>query len=64
MAKVLYLDQDACIGCETCTRICPKVFHMVSEHKAGILNPKGDSVEKIEEAMDNCPVACITWDDE
>lgn len=64
MAKTLYLDADACIGCETCTRICPKVFHMVSEHMAGILDPTGDSIEKIEEAMDNCPVACITWEDQ
>lgn len=63
MEKVLCLDQDTCIGCENCTRISPKVFHMVSEHKAGILDPAGDRVEKIEEAMDNCPVACITWED-
>lgn len=63
MAKKPSLDQDVCIGCETCTRIAPKVFHMVSEHKAGILDPTGDTEQKIEEAMDQCPVACITWDD-
>ncbi len=63
MSRIPYLDADACIGCETCTRICPKVFRMVSEHKAGIHNPAGDSEDKIEEAMDSCPVACITWQD-
>lgn len=63
MAKTPYLDQEVCIGCETCTRICPEVFHMVSEHLAGIHNPTGAPQEKIEEAMDACPVACITWDD-
>ena len=63
MARTPYLDQDACIGCETCTRICPKVFQMVSEHKAGIHNPTGDTQEMIEAAMDNCPVACISWED-
>jgi ferredoxin len=36
---------------------------MVSEHKAGIHNPTGAPEELIEEAMDNCPVACITWED-
>jgi len=36
---------------------------MVSEHKAGIFNPTGCSEAKIEEAMDNCPVACITWEE-
>lgn len=63
MPRTPYLDVDACIGCETCTRIAPKVFCMVSEHKAGIHNPSGDSQDKIEEAMDNCPVACITWNE-
>ena len=63
MSKIPYLDQTSCIGCETCTRICPKVFRMVSEHLAGIYNPTGDTEEKIEEAMDNCPVACINWED-
>ncbi len=63
MTRIPSLDGDTCIGCETCTRICPNVFQMISEHKAGIYNPTGDSEEKIEEAMDNCPVACITWDD-
>lgn len=63
MPRIPYLDTDACIGCETCTRIAPKVFHMVSEHKADILDPTGDTEAKIEEAMDSCPVACITWVD-
>ena len=63
MPKKPILDQNVCIGGETCTRICPEVFNMVSEHLAGIHNPEGASEEKIEEAMDNCPVACINWDD-
>ncbi|MDX2481564.1 MAG: ferredoxin [Desulfuromusa sp.] len=63
MPRIPTLDGAACIGCETCTRICPKVFHMISEHQAAILNPTGDTEEKIEEAMDNCPVACINWED-
>jgi ferredoxin len=63
MSRKPILDQSICIGCETCTRICPEVFHMVSEHLAGIHNPQGSSEEKIEEAMDNCPVACINWED-
>ena len=63
MSKSPYLDSEVCIGCETCTRICPNVFHMVSEHQAAIHNPTGATEEEIEEAMDNCPVACITWED-
>jgi len=62
MPRIPTLDQDACIGCETCARNCPLVFHMVSEHKAGILNPSGDTESAIEVAMDECPVACINWE--
>ena len=63
MPRTPHLEATDCIGCETCTRICPGVFHMVSEHKAGIHNPGGAPEALIEEAMDNCPVACITWED-
>lgn len=63
MTRTPYLDQDLCIGCETCERICPEVFHMVGEHMAGIHNPTGAPEDKIEQAMDACPAACIGWDD-
>lgn len=63
MPRTPYLEQDDCIGCETCTRLCPEVFHMVDEHLAGIHDPYGAPEEKIEEAMDACPAACITWED-
>ena len=62
MARIPVIDQDACIGCETCTRLCPAVFCMVSEHKAGVCNPTGAAETLIEQAMDACPAACITWD--
>lgn len=62
MSRIPVIDAEVCIGCETCTRLCPEVFKMISEHKAGVYNPTGAPVEKIELAMDNCPVACITWE--
>jgi ferredoxin len=70
MARKPVVDQEACIGCEACTRICPKVFRMEEtgaghhEHKSFVHDPFGDTEEKIEEAMDNCPVACIHWQEE
>ncbi len=69
MPRIPVVDQDACIGCETCTQICPEVFRMEEpegdggphEHKSVVYNPFGAPEGKIEEAMDNCPVACIHW---
>ena len=31
--------------------------------KAEVYNPAGALDEKIEQAMDNCPAACIYWDE-
>lgn len=63
MPRVPVVDQDACIGCEVCTHICPQVFKMKDNHKSEVINPTGASESKIEEAMDHCPVACIHWEE-
>ncbi len=69
MPRVPVVDQETCIGCETCTLICPEVFRMTEtgeahhDHKSEVYDPLGAPEEKIEEAMDNCPVACIFWGD-
>ncbi len=71
MSRTPVVDQDICIGCEVCTQICPEVFRMEDaeegghghDHKSTVYNPFGAPEEKIEVAMDNCPVACIYWAD-
>lgn len=73
MARIPVVDQECCIGCEVCTQTCPEVFRMAGEEdhsnendhdhgKAEVYNPTGAADEKIEQAMDNCPAACIYWD--
>lgn len=71
MPRIPVVDQEACIGCEACVQICPEVFRMQEpeggghhhEHKSMVYNPTGAPEAKIEQAMDSCPVACITWQD-
>lgn len=73
MSRIPVVDQEACIGCEVCTQICPEVFRMEGddhdhdhdhhEHKSMVYNPTGASEAKIEQAMDNCPAACIYWEE-
>ncbi|UCF05655.1 MAG: ferredoxin [bacterium] len=60
MAKVPVVDPDLCTGCELCVETCPDVFEM-EDDLAVITNPAGASEEEIQEAIDNCPVEAITW---
>ena len=62
--KVYTIDEDECIGCGTCAEICPEVFSLNEKtDKAEIINPAGAPEDKIEEAIEACPVECIHWED-
>jgi ferredoxin len=70
MPRIPVVDQEQCISCEVCTQICPEVFRMEGDHdhghgdhKSTVFNPTGAPENKIEQAMDNCPAACIYWQD-
>jgi len=64
MARKLYIDEDECIGCGTCSDSCPDVFIINDDNIAEVTNPEGASEEEIQEAMDSCPVSCIHWEDD
>ncbi|MBM4295153.1 MAG: ferredoxin [Deltaproteobacteria bacterium] len=56
--------EEECIACGVCAEVCPEVFQMnESLGFAQVLNPSGGSEEKIQEAMEVCPVHCIHWSD-
>lgn len=60
-----YIVEDECIACGACEEICPEVFRLNdSLGCAQVLNPTGAPEEKIQEAIDSCPVQCIHWSDE
>lgn len=42
-----FVDKKACIGCGLCCSLCDTVFRMDEDDKA----------------IDNCPVAAISWED-
>ena len=71
MARTPAIDPDCCIGCEVCVQLCPAVFRMEEhnadnshghDHKSIVYNPTGAAEPAIENAMDNCPSACIYWE--
>lgn len=61
MKKSLYIDSDVCISCNLCVDMVPKVFQMSDAGVAEPYNPTGAPEEKIQEAIDSCPVECIHW---
>ncbi len=64
MSKRVYIDEGECIGCGACEEICPEVFKLNEEtDKAEVIKPEGSAEELIQEAIDQCPVECIHWEE-
>ena len=63
--KSVRIDEDECVGCESCVDLCPEVFEMDEDaEKAIVIKPQGGDIECIQEAIDTCPTECIEWEDE
>lgn len=64
MSRRVIIDEEECIGCGSCEEICPEVFKLNEDtDKAEVIKPEGGPEELIEEAIDTCPVDCISWED-
>lgn len=59
--QIPWVDPNICVGTTACVEACPKVFRLNEEGKSEAYNPAGDTTEKIQEAIDSCPVAAIKW---
>jgi ferredoxin len=60
--RIPVIDYDVCIACGNCETVCPEVFRVnESLGHSEVINPHGAPEERIQEAIDQCPVQCITW---
>ncbi|MBP1753017.1 MAG: frx [Geobacteraceae bacterium] len=57
-----FVDQDVCISCRLCVETVPEVFRMNDADLAEVYDPIGAPESKIQEAIDGCPVNCISWE--
>ena len=62
--KVPVVDQDQCTGCGLCSDIAAKTFELNADDVSEVIDPQGDDEDTIQEAIDGCPVECITWEEQ
>ncbi len=55
----LYIVEEECIGCQLCVDLAPGTFRMRDGGVAEIIDPHGDDLAAIEEAIAGCGSACI-----
>ncbi len=60
MTKIL-LDQNKCIGCNTCPLMDPETFEMdTTTYKAKVKKQPEEITDSIKSAIEACPVGAIT----
>jgi ferredoxin len=59
----VWVDAQACVGNAMCESIAPRTFRLNDNRQSEVFDPEGDSVEKILEAAENCPVSAIFVED-
>ena len=65
MARKLrvWVDHQACVGNAMCETIATRTFRLNDNRQSEVVDPAGDSVEKVLEAAENCPVSAIFVED-
>jgi ferredoxin len=60
----VYVDELTCIGCKHCAHVARNTFYIEPDYgRARAIRQDGDSEDLIQEAIDTCPVDCISWVD-
>lgn len=59
--QIVIVDQEKCIGCNTCPLIDPETFEMdTSTYKAKVKKQPETITENIKTAVSSCPVGAIS----
>lgn len=65
MARKLrvWVDHQTCVGNTMCEAIAPKVFRLNDNRQSEAVDPDADTLEKILDAAESCPVSAIFVED-
>jgi ferredoxin len=66
MAKIK-IEREKCIGCGSCSVLCPKYFELLEDGKSHLINADKQEIEELEveklecaePAAEACPAQCI-----
>ena len=56
----IQIDVDRCMGSGNCAFWAPATFDINDENLAFVVDPEGDSEDKIRNAAEGCPTQAIT----
>ena len=60
MADQIRIDEEECIGCESCVELCPSVFGFDEDSEKAFVVDGADAADDcIDEAIASCPAECI-----
>jgi ferredoxin len=60
--KAVWVDEAVCIGCRYCAHVAANTFVVEPDWgRSRAIRQDGDGTERIQEAIDTCPVDCIHW---
>ena len=60
--KAVWVDEAVCIGCRYCAHVASNTFVVEpNQGRSRAIRQDGDTTERIQEAIDTCPVDCIHW---
>jgi len=64
LLRFVFVDEMTCIGCTYCAEVARSTFYMNEEAgRARVFNQHGDEPAVVQEAIDSCPVNCISFID-
>jgi ferredoxin len=61
MSRVPSVNRGKCISCGVCIDTCPSVFRFGADNRSEVYDPEGADEKSIQEAIDRCPLDCISW---
>jgi ferredoxin len=60
MTQKIVVDQNKCIGCNTCPMISPEIFEMNMETYKAQVKKQPDDMSEAGPAIASCPVSAIS----